>query len=208
MNAASGYFRRSRAADVSELSDEALVQQALGLNDAGAFEQLVRRHQRKVLMLQRRFCRDPALAEDLCQETFLRAWRKLSSFDNRGAFGGWLAKLAYNVFLTNVRSNKRRVATETPQSAETPTPTTDPNPAAAIDLDTLLSVVSDDDQVLLVLNYAHGLSNSEIGRILEVPEGTIKSQIYRAKQKIREHFQLDSTATGKAVQNPAIGATP
>ena len=79
MNAASGYFRRSRAADVSELSDEALVQQALGLNDAGAFEQLVRRHQRKVLMLQRRFCRDPALAEDLCQETFLRAWRKLSS---------------------------------------------------------------------------------------------------------------------------------
>ena len=208
MNAANGLLPSNQAAEVNELSDEALVTQARGLNDSRAFEQLVRRHQRKVLLLQQRFCRDPALAEDLCQETFLRAWRKLASFDNRGAFGGWLAKLAYNVFLTNVRKNKRRVASEAPQTDATPMPSVDPNPAAAIDLDTLLSVVGEDDQVLLVLNYAHGLSNSEIGRILEVPEGTIKSQIHRAKQKIREHFQLDSTAAGKAVQNPAIGARP
>jgi DNA-directed RNA polymerase specialized sigma24 family protein len=94
---------------------------------------------------------------------------------------------------------------DTPASDATPVPNTQPNPEAALDLDTLLSVVSEDDQVLLVLNYAHGLSNSEIGKILDVPEGNIKSQIHRAKQKIRQHFQLDPTTSGQAVQNTAIG---
>lgn len=199
---------RGCAPDDMELSDEALVQQAVGLNDSQAFEQLMRRHQRRILMLQQRFCKDPVLAEDLCQETFLRAWRKLPSFDNRGAFGGWLATLAYNVFLTSVRRNKRRNATETEQTEATPEPAAADNPAAAIDLDTLLAVVSDEEQVLLVLNYAHGLSNSEIGGILDVPEGTVKSQIHRAKQKIRDHFKLGSTSTPRRMENPATGETP
>ena len=185
-----------------ELSDEALVQQVVGLNDAQAFEQLVRRHQRRILLLQQRFCRDRSLAEDLCQETFLRAWRKLASFDNRGHFAGWLAKLAYNVFLQNLRKNKKRIAHETAESPTSEAAAITPAPAAMLDLETMLAVVSEDEQVLLVLNYAHGLSNSEIAAILDSPEGTIKSQIHRAKQKIREHFDLATTTS----QNRATGA--
>lgn len=176
-----------------ELSDEALVQQVVGLNDVQAFEQLVRRHQRRILLLQQRFCRDRALAEDLCQETFLRAWRKLSSFDSRGHFAGWLAKIAYNVFLQNLRKNKKRVAHETAEDPTRDAAAATPTPGAMLDLATMLAVVSEDEQVALVLNYAHGLSNSEIAGILDSPEGTIKSQIHRAKQKIREHFDLAAT---------------
>lgn len=177
-----------------ELSDEALVQQAVGLNDVQAFEQLVRRHQRRILLLQQRFCRDRALAEDLCQETFLRAWRKLASFDNRGRFAGWLAKLAYNVFLQNLRKNKKRTDHETAENPASEAVANSPQPDQMMDLETLLAAVSEEEQVLLVLNYAHGLSNSEIAEILDTPEGTIKSQIHRAKQKIREHFDLVSPA--------------
>jgi RNA polymerase sigma-70 factor (ECF subfamily) len=194
--------RTSCSNEAMELSDEALVQQAVGLNDTQAFEQLVRRHQRRILLLQQRFCRDHALAEDLCQETFLRAWRKLASFDNRGRFGGWLAKLAYNVFLQNLRKNKQRTTHETAESPASEAVATTPAPATMLDLETLLAVVSEDEQVLLVLNYAHGLSNSEIAGVLDTPEGTIKSQIRRAKQKIREHFDLASATS----QNQATGA--
>ena len=104
-----------------ELSDEALVQQAIGLNDLGAFEQLVHRHQPRILMLQRRFSGDRALAEDLSQETFLRAWRNLDSFRGTGRFSAWLAKLAYNVFLQHIRKNGGRqqdVSMDDQESAE------------------------------------------------------------------------------------------
>lgn len=188
--------------DEMELSDEALVQQAVGLNDAKAFEQLMHRHQRRILLLQQRFCRDRALAEDLCQETFLRAWRKLSSFDNRGHFAGWLAKIAYNVFLQSLRKNKKRTEHETAQSPSIEAVATTPKPGAILDLETMLAVVSEEEQVVLVLNYAHGLSNSEIAAVLERPEGSIKSQIHRAKQKIREHFDLDAAKS----QNRTTGA--
>ena len=104
-----------------ELSDEALVQQAIGLNDLGAFEQLVRRHQPRILMLQRRFSGDRTLAEDLSQETFLRAWRKLDSFRGTCRFSAWLAKLAYNVLLQHIRKSgghQRDVSIDDREAAE------------------------------------------------------------------------------------------
>lgn len=185
-----------------EQSDDALVQQAVGLADTQAFEVLVRRHQPRVLLLQRRLARDPALAEDLCQETFLRAWRKLATYDRRGSFGGWLAALARNVFLQHLRRTRRtremeidRYADEALESTEARVVGTAPE---LLDLDRLLGAVSEDEQILLVLNYAHGLSNAEIAEILGSKEGTVKSQIHRAKEKIRNRFGIGSASAGAA----------
>jgi len=185
-----------------EQSDEALVQQAVGLSDIQAFEALVRRHQPRVLLLQRRLARDTSLAEDLCQETFLRAWRKLSTYDRRGSFSGWLAALARNVFLQHLRRTRRTRESEVGQADDEALEGT---AAVAVgttpellDLDRLLSAVSEDEQILLVLNYAHGLSNAEIAEVLGSKEGTVKSKIHRAKEKIRSHFGIGSTAAGAA----------
>jgi len=185
-----------------ELSDETLVQQAVTLDDRRAFEILVQRHQPRILLLLTRFSRDRSLAEDLCQETFLRAWRKLATYDHRGRFAGWLAKLAYNVFLTHLRRNRKRNELERPESAGSVAQATAAELEASVsdntelaDLDRLLAVVSHEEQIVLVLNYAHGLSNSEIATVLDRREGTIKSQIHRAKQKIREHFNLEQDAS-------------
>ena len=175
-----------------ELSDEALVQQAIGLNDPGAFEQLVRRHQPRILMLQRRFSGDRALAEDLSQETFLRAWRKLDSFRGTGRFSAWLAKLAYNVFLQHIRKSGGRkpdISIEAAESAELAM-SQPGNFDELPDLPRLLSVLSYEEQLVIVLNYGHGLSNTEISQVLNLAPGTVKSQIHRAKDKIRQRFNI------------------
>lgn len=191
-----------------ELSDEALAQQVVGLDDPQAFEVLVQRHQPKILMLQKRLCRDPALAEDLCQETFLHAWRKLATFDNRGSFAGWLAKLAHNIFLQSLRKNKKHrdheVSEEQAGESAAAAPQSGESAGNQLDLERLLAVVSNEEQVLLVLHYAHGLSASEIAKVVDSPDGTVKSQIHRAKQKIREHFELSPEVR----QNQANGVTP
>jgi RNA polymerase sigma-70 factor (ECF subfamily) len=62
------------------------------------------------------------------------------------------------------------------------------------DLPKLLAVLTKEEQTLMVLNYAHGLSNREIGEVLGIPVGTIKSQIHRAKDKIRHRFRIGATA--------------
>lgn len=188
-----------------EQTDEALVQQAVTLGDMAAFEVLVRRHQARILALQKRFSRDHALAEDLAQETFLRAWRKLSTFSNTGSFGAWLAKLAYHIFL----QHRRRASTTREMTSPTESLDVADTPVSGVsdelpDLQRMLDILEHDEQLVLVLNYAHGLSNSEIGDVLNLPTGTVKSQIHRAKEKIRQQFRI-----GQPINTPAaLGGSP
>jgi RNA polymerase sigma-70 factor, ECF subfamily len=179
-------------------SDESLARLAAALGDPQAFEVLVLRHQQRIFYLLRRFTGDAAIAEELCQETFLRAWRKLATFDGRGAFGGWLTRLAHNVFLQYHRRGGNRMRTTSLDDTETNFQidgmlATEPSADEAPDLPRLLAVVSEEEQRVLVLAYAEGLSLPEIGEILDLPIGTVKSQIHRAKQKIRRHFQMEVT---------------
>jgi RNA polymerase sigma factor (sigma-70 family) len=189
--------------DPTQVSDETLVQQVVRLQDVQAFEQLMRRHQTRMLYLQRRFVRDPALAEDLCQETFFRAWDKLETFKGSGSFAAWLTRLGYNIFLQHRRKSSKTADLERPyleengeQNGELATrteidsATRDELP----DLPRLLAILPETDQMVLVLSYGQGLSVSEISEVLDVPAGTIKSQIHRAKEKIRQHFNIGVAA--------------
>ncbi|MEZ5559226.1 MAG: sigma-70 family RNA polymerase sigma factor [Pseudomonadales bacterium] len=177
-------------------SDEALVSRVLALDDRDAFATLVKRHQQRIYYLLRRFARDPALAEDLCQNTFLRAWERLASFSGSGRFAAWLGKLAYNEFLQHLRQRRRSPEAD-PLSLDDPSvpPALAPGESgASADLERLLAVLRPDEQHLLLLSYAHGLTIAEIAEVVDQPPGTIKSQIHRAKQKIREHFAIEVPA--------------
>ena len=179
---------------MSETSDEALVASVVTARDAAAFEALVRRHQSKVRNWLRQLTKDSARADDLAQETFIRAWERAHTFTGRGKFASWLMKIAYNSFLQSRRGDARQArfaaAAASVADAEPSAPGGDEWP----DLAKMLGVLSPDEQLVLVLCHAHGLSHSEVADVIDMPLGTVKSHVQRGKAKIRERFALGSAS--------------
>ncbi len=186
-------------------SDETLVSRTVRLQDKTAYGELVRRHEQKILMLQQRLTGERALAEDLTQETFLRAWQKLDTFSGTGSFGGWLASLGYNVFRAHWRKHKRQNAEVPLDDLTLRAPAQDETGSA--ELDRLLGLLPRQDQVILTLSYAYGLSNSEVGQVLEMPAGTVKARIHRAKARIRATL-ANPTPASDATPAPPTERTP
>jgi len=173
-----------------EGSDEQLVSIAAASGDTKAFEELVRRHQTRIRSWLLHLTNNSAQADDLAQDTFLRAWNRLGSFQGRGKFSSWLMKIAYNNFLQSKRQqarDQRLTESLAPEAAERVRVEQDPT---LLDLPKLMAVLSDDERVAMTLCYAHGCSHSEIAEVTSMPLGTIKSHIRRGKKKIHEHFDL------------------
>ena len=176
-------------------SDEELVARAVSLQDGNAFGELVRRHQSQVRGVLRQLTRDFALADDLAQETFVRAWDKLSSFAGHGRFVSWLMKLAYNEFLQSRRKAKRYSAAVDRFGNEQTASHNQPFSAGAADssdLEVVLAALSQEERSVMVMSFALGLSHTEIGAVTGMPIGTVKSLIHRARQRIREEFPQES----------------
>lgn len=176
-------------------SDEELVARAVSLQDGNAFGELVRRHQSRVRGCLRQLTRDFALADDLAQETFVRAWDKLSSFSGQGRFVSWLMKLAYNEFLQSRRKAKRYSAAVDRFGTEQTAVHNQAGSAGVAfssDLEVVLAALSEEERSVMVMSFALGLSHAEIGDVTGMPIGTVKSHIHRARQRIREKFPEES----------------
>jgi len=156
--------------------------------DLVAFERLYRDNERKVFGLCFRLSSDPALAEELTQEVFVRAWRKLSSFRGESAFSSWLYPLTVNVALSERRSRRRRdariVATEDPASLERAPRT--PAPEAGFDLEKAMAALPPGARAVFVLHDVEGRTHEEIGKLLGLAPGTSKAQLHRARRLLRE----------------------
>ncbi|MDA0280785.1 MAG: RNA polymerase sigma factor [Proteobacteria bacterium] len=87
-------------------SENALIFKALTRHDNDAFSALVRMHQGKIRAYLVRLCKNYDLADDIAQETFLTAFRKLQSYKGEGNFSGWLFRIAHNFFLQHIRRTK------------------------------------------------------------------------------------------------------
>jgi RNA polymerase sigma-70 factor (ECF subfamily) len=164
-----------------------LVRQAQN-GDLVAFERLYRDNERKVFGLCYRLSSDPALAEELTQEVFVRAWRKLASFRGESAFSSWLYPLTVNVALSERRSRRRRdsriVATEDPSRLERAPRA--PAPEAGFDLDKALRTLPPGARAVFVLHDVEGRTHEEIGELLGLAPGTSKAQLHRARRLLRE----------------------
>jgi RNA polymerase sigma-70 factor (ECF subfamily) len=122
---------------------------------------------------------DHALADDLAQETFLEAWRKLSQYRGEGNFGGWLTRIAWSRFLMEARKRKPELLEDLPeQGVET-------SPDAKLDLESAMRRISANERAALTLCYALGHSNEEAAEILDMPLGTVKSHVLRGREKLR-----------------------
>jgi len=172
--------------------DHYLVARAVSAEDTAAFGELIRRHQSQVRNFLRRLTGDISTADDLAQDCFLHAWNKLQTFTGRGSFIGWLLKVAYTTFLQSKRKSKRymEILEEAAYVAQTESRSYTQQSDEVSDLDKLLAVLNEDERAIIVMSYACGLSHREISDATGLPAGTVKSVIYRSKEKIRKNFEI------------------
>jgi RNA polymerase sigma factor (sigma-70 family) len=176
--------------------DAALVAR-VRLGERNAYAALVRRHQGAVRALLRRLCKgDAALADDLAQEAFLQAWRKLDQFRGEARFSTWIYRIAYNAFLMHARVQRPEQALDESKATGTQRHESAGEGAAAAigeaaaaelsaDLQRALAKLSDAERAAIVQCYYLDRSHEEAAYVLGCPLGTVKSHLARAKHKLK-----------------------
>ncbi|PYQ97572.1 MAG: RNA polymerase subunit sigma-24 [Acidobacteria bacterium] len=156
--------------------------------DVEAFETIYRQHASRLYTLACRMAGSPEDGEDLLQEIFLQAYRKLGSFKGDATLGTWLYRLALNHCLDYVRSRRAKmnkltsaiegeIACEPAARRETP--------IARLDLERAVERLPEGCREAFVLHDVEGFDHKEVGRLLGIAEGTSKSQVFKARMKLR-----------------------
>ncbi len=183
---------RTIAEPATTRDDQYLVALAVASQDTAAFGELIERHQSQVRNFLRKLTGDFVAADDLAQDCFLHAWDKLQTYSGRGSFIGWLLKVAYTTFLQSKRKSKRyaEVMDEVGHVADLESRNVTESAEDVTDLEKLLAVLTEEERAIMVMSYACGLSHREIGEATGLPVGTVKSVIFRGKEKIRTSFDI------------------
>src|SRR5690348_3854201 len=172
--------------------------------DTEAFRSLVERHSRSLFRLAFRMTGNQQDAEDVVQESFMRAYKQLAKFDERATFGTWLYRIAANCSLDLVRARKRRSEHLAPQDAEgsemddavAQLPALDPTPERVAlsgevrgRLEAAMQELSATERTAFVLRHFEGMCMEEVSRVLECQPGAAKHSVFRAVQKLRRALE-------------------
>ncbi|MER3428723.1 MAG: RNA polymerase subunit sigma-24 [Pyrinomonas sp.] len=159
--------------------------------DAAAFEEIYRRHFRRVYALCLRMLGNPAEAEDLTQEVFLNLYNKIGTFRGESAFSTWLHRMTVNQVLMHLRRKSTR-SEQTTEEGETPVQivqgTEDPSRMPIIDriaLEKAIAQLPPGYRTVFVLHDIEGYDHDEIARMMGTSSGTSKSQLHKARLKLR-----------------------
>jgi RNA polymerase sigma-70 factor, ECF subfamily len=156
--------------------------------DMEAFEVFYRQHSPRVYSLACRMAGSNEDGEDLLQEIFLQAYRKIGSFKGESALGTWLYRLALNHCLDYVRSRQAKMnkLTETLDASTSIEPLARRDtPIARLDLERALERLPDGCREAFVLHDIEGFDHKEVGSVLGIAEGTSKSQVFKARARLR-----------------------
>jgi RNA polymerase sigma-70 factor (ECF subfamily) len=208
---------RTRPIENGELSEAEAIRRAQG-GDAGAFEHLYRLHSRRVYALCLRMVGNTAEAEDLAQEAFLQLFRKIATFRGESAFSTWLHRLAVNVVLMRLR---KRVPAET--SLEE---TTEPDEESGgprkdigepdlrltgsvdrVNLERAVKQLPPGYRSIFVLHDVQGYEHNEIAAIMNCSIGNSKSQLHKARMRLRELLQETERSKARDARQAAKGGS-
>lgn len=172
-------------AGLNAASDAELVTRAKK-GDSDAFSELVRRHQQMVFNLAFRYAREAATAEDMAQEAFLKAFRLLRGFRGDCSFSTWMYRVTSSVCLTELNRRKRRGEVELQPGHREASKT---GQAEAQDLAEAVrrcvTLLPERYATIVTLYYLQELSYEEIAAIVQVPMGTLKTWMFRARKELR-----------------------
>jgi RNA polymerase sigma-70 factor, ECF subfamily len=171
--------------------ERALVERARA-GDVRAFERLYREHVGRVYGLCLRMTRDPAVAEDCTQETFINAWKALARFETRSSLATWLHRIAVNVAL----GRRRKVSLVIEPAGdddgeEIESDWTLETPLEVNEIEAAIQHLPEGARDVLVLHAIYGYSHVEAAQMLGVAEGTCKAQLHRARNLLREKLGVE-----------------
>ncbi|MGH9612898.1 MAG: RNA polymerase sigma factor [Bryobacteraceae bacterium] len=174
-----------------EENDSAAVERARA-GDAGAFRTLVERHGRNVFRLAFRMTGNEHDAEDIVQDTFLKAYRQLPRYESRSSFGTWLYRIAANCSLDLIRKQKSMAAEEVPEAIAGE----DPLPDRLVfggqiqkTVNEAMKLLTPQERTAFVLRHFEGLSIEEIGGLMGTGGSATKQSVFRAVQKLRRALE-------------------
>ena len=152
-----------------------------------AFEILYRRYASGILSLTYRMVRDRAEAEDLTQEVFIQAYRRLDSFEGRSKFGTWLYRIAVRKTLDHLKSRRSKEQQRNDPIADR---LADPVPvdSGGLDLEKAIATLSPSSKAAFMLNKVEGYDYREVSEIMGIAVGTAKSLVHRARMRLRERL--------------------
>ena len=177
--------------------------------DLPAFEEVVRRYQRRVYGVALRIVRAHDVADDVAQEAFVRAWRSLDRFDLGRPFGPWVCRIAANLAVNHVRSPRAREEGLPEGPAETRDP--DPGPLGAVldtearqVLDAAVAALPAEQRAVFVLRAVEEMSYAEIAEALSLSPGTVMSRLFRARERLARAL---APYLGRAAERRKAGAS-
>jgi RNA polymerase sigma-70 factor, ECF subfamily len=156
--------------------------------DCDAFEALYREHAPRLYALARRMTGSPHEGEDLLQEIFLQVHRKLDTYRGDAALGTWIYRLAIRQCLDFLRSRqgRMRAASSSLDVEGGYMPSTYETPGARLDIERAVARLPEGCRAAFVLHDVEGLEHKQISELLGVSEGTSKSQVFKARMKLRQ----------------------
>ncbi len=200
--------------EAGALTDAELVERALAGAEDG-FRGLVTRYQRPVYNLLVQMLRNPALAEELAQDTFLRAFSRLGTYDARYRFINWILRIAHNLAVDALRRRSvAEVSADDPASPEVAaylTNASDPGADTSREaerrqlaraLDAALARLRPEYRRLVILRYHEDLGHEDISTITGLPVGTVKSYLHRARAEMARHLEAAGWGRTPSMQPP------
>jgi RNA polymerase sigma-70 factor (ECF subfamily) len=186
---------------MAPLSDEALVERIVGGGDAAVFELLMRRHNQRLFRIARAVVRDDDEAEDVVQETYVRAYTHLDRFEGRSSVATWLSRIAFHEALRRRRRQRRSRALgeldpQSPQAADAAHPPDDPMSRAETraTLTAALDALPTGLRAIVMLRLVEGLSTRETAECLRLSESNVKVSLHRARQLLIKAMERDALA--------------
>ena len=176
--------------------DTCLVEEALGGNPA-SFQLLVERYEQRIFNLIRHYTRNPVEIEDLAQETFLKVYRRLSSFQRQSSFYTWLYRIAVNTILDSLKRRGRSPvqAVEDLEAVPVPASGAVQSPSSTLEREELARITHDVLEQLpeifrtvLVLREYEDMAYQDIADLLGISIGTVESRLFRARARFKERL--------------------
>ena len=176
---------------MKDLTDISLATKAAVFHDQKAFGRLVVKYQSPV----RRFFLtqthgNEALSDDLAQDTFVKAYTRIGQFRGASSFSTWLYRIAYNIYIDHTRAQHAAMETgHDPSFRVPPAVETGQTPSLRLDLHRALATLTDHERLCVTMQMIDGHTIEEIASVSGMAQGTVKSHLFRGKQKLANYLR-------------------